>query len=245
MRRFVMQPGTAARAAILALSFVAPAGSARADDAAASAPAAPSSDPGPRARRSGPKPVVTIYEFKSAIPEVSARAITDMFVTALAKSGAFAVAERARLDESVDREREANAAGRSTGDLAKRKLTGASYLVTGAISEHNEKEATSETGLSLGGAVLGSKAQRASIGLDVRILDAETGLVNDAVSVRRSIHASQKRAGGLGQLLGRKAAVLAETDVNIGRTSGEGRDQVVRACVEAAVQEIVERYAAE
>src|SRR5512147_670697 len=53
--------------------------------------------------------VVTIYEFRSSVPEISAGAATDMFTTALIKSGTFAVAERERLNQGVAFEKQLNA----------------------------------------------------------------------------------------------------------------------------------------
>jgi curli biogenesis system outer membrane secretion channel CsgG len=230
----------------LAMAFAsAPASPARADDAGRGATQSEKRGSTPR-RRPGAKPIITIYEFDSAVPEVSPRSITDMFVTALARSGAFAVAERARLDESVERERALDEAGESRGDAAKPKLARAAYVVTGAISELNADEATSDTGISVAGAVLGSKAQRSSIGLDVRVVEAATGLLVDAVQVRRAIVSSDKRAAGIGQLTGMLGKALpANVDGHVGRTSGDGRDRVMRACVEEAVQELVDRYASE
>jgi len=88
-------------------------------------------------RKSGPKPVVTIYEFRSGVPEIQARAAQDMFTTALIKSGAFAVAERQRLNEGVIREKQLNAAGQTTGTSTFRKLAGASYIFEVVVSEAN------------------------------------------------------------------------------------------------------------
>ena len=62
-------------------------------------------------RRAGPKPVVAIYDFRSAVPEVQVGAAREMFVTALIRSGAFTVAERQRLNEGVMRERQLSQSG--------------------------------------------------------------------------------------------------------------------------------------
>src|SRR5438094_194647 len=45
------------------------------------------------------RPVVAIYELRSGVPEVGARATTDLFVTALVHSSQFRVVERARINE--------------------------------------------------------------------------------------------------------------------------------------------------
>ncbi len=60
-------------------------------------------------RVEGNRKVVTIYEFRSSVPEISAAAATDMFTTALIKSGTFTVAERERLNQGVAFEKQLNA----------------------------------------------------------------------------------------------------------------------------------------
>ena len=66
-------------------------------------------------RPKGQRKVVTIYEFRSSVPEVNGAAATDMFTTALIKSGYFAVAERQRLDQGVMREKQLQGSGAATG----------------------------------------------------------------------------------------------------------------------------------
>src|SRR5438876_11515219 len=78
---------------------------------------------------------VSIYEFRSGVSEINARAATDMFKTALVQSGQFRVVERSRLNEGVLREKQLNAQGQTSGQLAQKQLREAPYLFEGTISE--------------------------------------------------------------------------------------------------------------
>jgi curli biogenesis system outer membrane secretion channel CsgG len=99
----------------------------------------------PRVEESKRK-VVTIYEFRSSVPEISAAAATDMFTTALIKSGTFAVAERERLNQGVAFEKQLNAQGQTTGTVAQSQLLGAQYIFEGTVSEANAQ--ASKTGVA-------------------------------------------------------------------------------------------------
>lgn len=198
-------------------------------------------------RQAGPKKIVTIYEFRSSCPEVNGAGATDMFTTALIKSGAFAVAERHRLNEGVMREKQLQASGMATGRAGSTKLAGAQYIFEGTVSEANPDEKTAEGGFSVGGMEVGGASKTDSIGLDVRIVDAETGLVLDSVNVRKNIESGSKGISGIGKLAQSIAALKGKhIDLNPdaqGRlTRKEGVDRALRACIEAAVYEIVKRY---
>jgi len=197
-------------------------------------------------RKPGPKPVVTIYEFRSAVPEIQVKAAQEMFVTALIKSGAFAVAERQRLNEGVMREKQLNAAGQTTGTSASRKLAGASYIFEVVVSEANAGESQTEGRLSIGGMDLGGGSAKDGIGMDVRIVDAESGLVIDAVNVRKKIEATNTGVSGVGQLAQsifalRGKSVPLNPDLNVKSSRKEGVDKALRSCIEAAVYELAKR----
>jgi curli production assembly/transport component CsgG len=199
-------------------------------------------------REAGPKKVATIYEFRSSCPEVTGTGATDMFTTALIKSGAFAVAERQRLNEGVMREKQLQAGGQATGQAGSAKLAGAHYIFEGTVSEANPDEGAKDVGLSVGGMEIGGSSKAASIGLDVRIIDAQTGLVLDSVNVRKKIQGSEKSISGIGKLAQSIATLQGkpiplDPDLQAKTSRKEGVDKAVRACIEAAVYEIVKRYA--
>ena len=212
-------------------------------------------------RKAGPKPVVTIYEFRSSVPEIQARAGQDMFVTALMKSGAFAVAERGRLNEGILREKQLNAAGQTTGTSASRKMAGASYIFEVVVSEANAGESQTEGGVSVGGMDVGLGSAKDGIGMDVRIVDAETGIVIDAVNVRKKIESKSAIVSGVGKLaqslfasklkstaldaLNTVNAVNAvnqlNPDANVKSSRKEGVDKALRSCIETCVYELAKR----
>ncbi|MDT8273284.1 MAG: CsgG/HfaB family protein [Desulfomonilia bacterium] len=194
-------------------------------------------------RAQGPRPVVTIYEFRSSVPEVSAAAATDMFTTALIKSGSFAVAERQRLNEGVLREKQMNAQGMTTGNSANQQLSGAQYIFEGTVSEANPEESKTGLGGTFKGLGLETSGQKANLGLDVRVVDANTGVVLDAVNVRKPVKQSGLSAKGVGsfaQKFTKKS--LGGADASVAHESKEGIDQALRACIEQAVYELVKRY---
>ena len=195
----------------------------------------------PRAK--GPRPVVTIYEFRSSVPEVSAAAATDMFTTALIKSGSFAVAERQRLNEGVMREKQMNAQGMTTGNSANQQLSGAKYIFEGTVSEANPEESKTGLGGTFKGLGLETSGQKANLGLDVRVVDANTGVVLDAVNVRKPVKQggfSAKGIGSFAQKFTKKS--LSGADVSVAHESKDGIDRALRSCIEQAVYELVKRY---
>jgi curli biogenesis system outer membrane secretion channel CsgG len=197
-------------------------------------------------RKAGAKPVVTIYEFRSGVPEIQVKAAQEMFVTALIKSGAFAVAERQRLNEGVIREKQLNAAGHTTGTSASRKLAGASYIFEVVVSEANPGESQTEGGVSVGGMDLARGNATDSIGMDVRIIDASSGLVIDAVNVRKKIEATGTSVSGVGRLAQsifslKGKSIPLNPDASVKSSRKEGVDKALRSCIEAAVFELAQR----
>jgi len=187
-----------------------------------------------------PKKTVTIFQFDSTVPEVSPASATDMFTTALIKTHAFTVLERQRLDESVYKEKQLNQGGTTTGDVARYRLTGADFIFVGVITEANAQ--ASKTGIA--GAYKGvgveTSGEKAKIGLDVRVLDAKTGGVLDAVNVRKKISQGGYSVSGLGKLFGKKK--LRGANLGISHDRKEGVDKAVREAIEEAVNTLVSRY---
>jgi len=199
-----------------------------------------------------PKPydqrvAVTIYEFRSGVPEVNAAAATDMFTTALIKSGQFRVTERERLNQGVVLEKQLNGAGQTTGDTAKSQLRGARYIFEGIVSEASGGEDTSQASINIGGLGLGAGANKDSITIDVRVVDADTGDVVDSVDVSQSLHDSSHSVGGTLALASTLAAMHGRSvdpltpDVNYQSSHKESVDHALRACIEAAVLELAKR----
>lgn len=198
-------------------------------------------------RPKGQRKVVTIYEFRSSVPEVNVAGATDMFTTALVKSGYFAVAERQRLDHGIMREKQLQGSGMAIGKAGQSKLAGAQYIFEGTVSEANPNETNTEGGFNVGGMDVGGGKSSDSIGLDVRIVDAQTGLVLDSVNVRKKIVAKGGAVSGMGRLAQSIAGLSGQSiplnpDVRARGSKKEGVDQALRSCIEAAVYELVTRY---
>ena len=188
-----------------------------------------------------PKKTVTIYQFDSTVPEVSPASATDMFTTALIKSNAFDVLERQRLDESVYQEKQLNQGGMTTGDVAQYQITGADFIFVGAITEANAQKKKTGVAGSYDGVGLETSGEKAEIGLDVRVLDAKTGKVLDAVAVRKEIAQGGYSVSGLGKKLFGKKKVKG-ANLGIAHDKKEGIDKALRDCIDEAVKTLVSRY---
>jgi curli biogenesis system outer membrane secretion channel CsgG len=190
---------------------------------------------------------VTIYEFHSGAQSVSVTAATDIFTTALVKSAQFRVVERQRLNQGVIYEKQLNAAGQTTGNVAQKQLRGARYIFEGTVSEANASEDQHQGGISVGGMNLGGGTNKDTIAVDVRILDAESGDVLDSVTVRRALKGSTTSVSGAASLLSTIASMHGHAvnpltpDVNYQGSHQESVDRALRACIEASVLEIVKR----
>ena len=197
-------------------------------------------------RQAGARPAVAIYDFRSAVPDVQVAAAQEMFVTALIKSGAFAVAERQRLNEGVMRERQLNSSGVTTGPAAG-QVAAARYVFEVVVSEANRGASQSAHTFNIGGMTVGGGASADAIGLDVRIVDVQTGLVVDAVNVVKELEASTVSVSGVGNLL--RSFTNATPPVNVDAESRssrkEGVDRALRACIEVAVAELARRLGAD
>ena len=200
-------------------------------------------------RQAGAKPAVAIYEFRSAVPDVQAAAAQEMFVTALIKSGAFAVAERQRLNEGLMRERALNNSGITAGPAAG-QVAAARYVFEVVVSEANRGASDNAQSITIGGMTIGGGRSADAIGLDVRIVDVQTGLVVDAVNVVKAIEASTSTISGVGNLLGALRGLAGKTlpvsvDAESRSSRKEGVDRALRACIEVAVAELARRLGAE
>lgn len=209
-------------------------------------------DPAAALEKLAPKPLnqrvaVGIYAFRSEVQQVPDSGATDMFMTALIKSGQFRVVERARLNEGVVQEKRMNGASMTTGSTAEKKLRGAQYLFEGAVTEANAGQDAKQGGISIGGLTLGGGGSKDSVAVDVRILDADTGDVLDSVTVKVPVKGSTAGISGtaafaqtLASLHGQSANPLTP-DVNLEKSHHDGVDEAVRAAIDTAVLQLVKR----
>jgi curli biogenesis system outer membrane secretion channel CsgG len=173
-----------------------------------------------------------------------------MFTTALIKSGQFRVVERQRLQQDIVSEKQLNAAGQTTGDTAKVQLRGVQYIFEGIVSEANASEDTHQASVNIGGLQLGHGVNKDSIAIDVRVVDANTGDILDSIDVSKVLNDTSSGIGGTAALVGAVAAMRGRQvspfvpDVNVQNSHKESVNQALRACLEAAVLELVKRVSA-
>lgn len=191
---------------------------------------------------------VAIYEFTSNLPEISPRGATEQFKTALVQSGQFRVVERAKLDRGVVREKQMNAAGQTTGSTSQQQLRGAEYIFEAEITELGSGTRTSSNGVNIGGLQVGGARNNDEFGIDVSIVDANTGDVVDAISVRKRMKGAARSVGGIGALINRvraekgKGGVAYSPEVQHQSTSKDNFDAVLREAIEEAVYELAKRF---
>lgn len=198
-------------------------------------------------QRPAERVTVGIYEFRSTVSQVSSTAASDMFVTALVRSGQFAVVERSRLNANVMREKQMNAAGQTTGNTAQQQLLEARYLFEGTVSEDNRDASTSKNSVSIGGANIGGGSRKDTIAVDVRIIDANNGAILDSVAVRKDVAGSSVNVSGVHDLAvnllerrGRSGSTFTP-DAAHESSRKESVDAALRSCIELAVLEISKR----
>lgn len=196
------------------------------------------------------RPIVAIYEFRSGVTEVGARATTDLFITALVQSGQFRVVERSRLNEGVIKEKQLGAQNLATGDIAQTQLAGARYLFEGAVSEANASENQRSSGVSIGGMEIGGGSNKDVIAIDVRVLDAATGEILDVVTVRRDVNTKSSKVSGVGSLVGAVLAqrggglpAIAPPDFHVEQQHKDSLDLALRSAIEEAVHTIAGKFA--
>lgn len=214
---------------------------------------APQADATPTAKalkqlpRRGERAAVAVYEVRSSVGAVDARAATDMFTSALVQSGRFRVVERGRLNEGAMREKQINVQGMSTGISAQRRLTGAEYVFEVVLSEANVTESQRSVGMTLAGMQIGAGSNRDSIALDVRIVQVGNGEIVDAVRVLKLLKSDQVSVSGIGNLLatamGRKGRdPTYAPDFNFQQQRREGADAALRAAIDEAVVQLARRF---
>jgi curli biogenesis system outer membrane secretion channel CsgG len=143
------------------------------------------------------KPVVSIADFKKTVAigwwggQVG-RDMADMLANELMGTKQFRVVERQKIG-AVLAEQDLAASGRiKKGTGAKTgELTGAQYMITGAVTAYQENVADTGGGLSFKGIKLGGSKGKAYIAVDIRVIDASTGEVVDS----RTVEANSSKSG--------------------------------------------------
>lgn len=159
---------------------------------------------------------------------------TEMLITALVRSRQFAVLDRVQfqriLNEQnlITQKRIAKGEGPKIGEI-----TGADYIIEGAITEYDVDIATGGIGLKIAGKGGSTKYARASCAIDIRVTDTTTGEVVWAKSLRKEI-LGKKVGITVFSFLG-KSIVEFET--------GKGMQEVINLVVRTLLEEIVYKLA--
>jgi curli biogenesis system outer membrane secretion channel CsgG len=159
------------------------------------------------------KPVLAVNDFKN---ETSAgwwyggagRDLADMLVNELAGTGKFKMVEREKLSAVLDEQDLADSGRVSKKTGAKiGKLTGAQYIVTGALSAFETDVKGTDGGVSFRGISLGGKKEDAYLAIDLRVIDTTTGEVEFTRTVEARASSGGMRVGvyrgGFGGNLGK------------------------------------------
>ena len=129
-------------------------------------------------------------------------------------------------------------------------MAAARYVFEVVVSEANRGASESAQSFNIGGMTVGGGKSADAIGLDVRIVDVQSGLVVDAVNVVKAIEASTSNVSGVGNLLGSLRGLSGKAmpislDAESRSSRKEGVDRALRACIEVAVAELARRLGAE
>lgn len=141
-----------------------------------------------------------------------------------------------------------NAAGQTTGSTSQQQLRGAEYIFEAEITELGSGTRTSSNGVNIGGLQVGGARNNDEFGIDISIVDANTGDVVDAISVRKSLKGTARSVGGIGALINRvraekgKGGVAYSPEVQHQSTSKDNFDAVLREAIEEAVHELAKRF---
>ncbi len=124
------------------------------------------------------------------------RGITDMLTTELFKTGAFEVYERSRM-EGIAKEQRMSATGVLDPNTAVSlgRIAGVETVVIGAITEFSFNQSGGVIPLPIGGwGGIAVGNQKATVALDLRVIDVETGKVR---MVAREKGTADKSIGGI------------------------------------------------
>ncbi len=132
---------------------------------------------------SGPKQVVAVLPFDNRVKNIPenwnlGEGLAEILITELIKSGRYLLVERDSIQDIV-REQEAGMSGlvRSETAVPTGQLSGAQFMIKGAITEFNAEAGGGGLTLAFRQAEAGTTSRTAYVGIDVRIVDNATGQI--------------------------------------------------------------------
>jgi curli biogenesis system outer membrane secretion channel CsgG len=134
--------------------------------------------------RGGAKPVIAVAEFMNESGAAWWRGgvgweLSGMLSNELAATGNFSVVERSKI-EAVLSEQNMAASGRVAPGTGARigKIVGAQYLIAGTVTSYEENTQSTGGGVSFKGISLGGNSQKAYLAVDLRVINATTGVID-------------------------------------------------------------------
>ncbi|NLL43137.1 MAG: curli production assembly protein CsgG [Firmicutes bacterium] len=155
---------------------------------------------------------------------------TEMLITALQRSRQFSILDRVRFADLMNEQNLVSSARVVPGQgPVLGALTGASYMISGSITEYQVSKETGGIGLVIAGKGGSTEYAKASVALDLRVTNLTTGEVVWAESLRGEV-IGEKVGLQLFSFLG-KNIVEFET--------GSGKQQVINLVVRTLLEEAV------
>ncbi|MDP8214954.1 MAG: CsgG/HfaB family protein [Candidatus Euphemobacter frigidus] len=154
----------------------------------------------------------------------------EMMCTALVDTGKFTVLERQDLD-AIMAEQDLGASGRTGKGSAAAigKLGKAQILISGAVTEFEEKKGGEGAGIGFKGFRIGGSHEQAHVAINVRIYDTSSGEVLDSIRVEGTAD-----AGGL---------KLGYSNADFGGDLGGFRKTPLGKATQEAIDESVQKIA--
>jgi curli biogenesis system outer membrane secretion channel CsgG len=159
------------------------------------------------------KPSMAVHDFTNETSAAwwyggAGRDLADMLTNELAGTGQFKMVEREKLAAVLD-EQDLADSGRVNKKTGAKigKLTGAQYIVTGALSSFETDVKGTGGGVSFRGISVGGKKEDAYLAIDLRVIDTTTGEIEFTRTVEARASSGGLRVGvyrgGFGGNLGK------------------------------------------
>lgn len=183
---------------------------------------------------------VAIYEIQDKTGQYSengspvvSQGATEMLITALMRSRQFKVLDRANFNDFmteqnlVDNNRTGENEGPELGNLS-----GADYVISGAVTEYQIDKKTGGVGLRIAGKGGQQEYAVASSAIDLRITDTSTGEVVWSKSLKKEI---------VGESVGLEAFSFMGNNI-VEFETGKGQQEVINLVVRTLLEEAVYEF---
>ena len=169
-------------------------------------------------------------QYQTGGSRVVTQGATEMLITALQRSRQFKILDRVRFGDFMNEQNLKTNKRINQGDGPSiGGMTGANYVLSGAITEYQVDQNTSGIGLKIAGKGGSQKYARASCAIDLRLTDTTSGEVVWAKSLKSEI---------IGKKVGFQIfSFIGENVVEF--ETGKGKQQVINLVVRTLLEEAV------